>query len=199
MWPGKWVYLLFSLWLSVWGSEQTGSFPFIKFLNFCAHQVHSPRSSTVPFPRCSVMSAQRAMGETQSLSNQGLFPQLLTQGLGPEALPIPSPICEPLDGLAVSLGSASPSSSRCCGYSQALRFPGRHCSPFVGTGLQEEPWATLLGGTMTLPSFLATKAILGVSEDGLGDRTTPLGYLVNSHLTQGNRSSTRPHLLRPWS
>lgn len=160
----------------------------------CTKCIPQAAAQTVPFPRCSVMSSQRAMGETQSLSNQGLFPQLLTQGLGLEALPIPSPTCEPLDGLVVSLGSTSPSSSRCCGCSR-----GRHCSPFVGTGLQAEPWATLLGGTMTLPSFLATKAILGVSGDGLGDRTTPLGYLVNSHLTQGNRSSTHPHLLRPWS
>ena len=30
-------------------------------------------AQTVPFPRCSAMSAQRAMGETQRLSNQGLF------------------------------------------------------------------------------------------------------------------------------
>lgn len=48
------------------------------------------------------MSAQRATGETQSLSNQGLFSQLLTQGLGLEALPIPSPIGEPLDELVIS-------------------------------------------------------------------------------------------------
>lgn len=56
----------------------------------------------MPFPRFSVMSAQRATGETQSLSNQGLFSQLLTQGLGLEALPIPSPIGEPLDELVIS-------------------------------------------------------------------------------------------------
>lgn len=159
---------------------------------------HAP-AQTVPFPQRSVMSAQRAMGETQNLSKQGLFSQLLIQGLGLEALPIPSPICEPLDKLVISLGSTSPSSSRCCGCSWALRFLGKTLLTFCRDWISRRTLGCPYWGNND-PSFLPVKkGNIGVSGDGLGYRTAPLGYLVNSHLTQGNRSSVCPHLPRPWS
>ena len=118
-------------------------------------------AQTVPFPQCSAMSAQRAMGETQSLSNQGLFSQLLTQGLGLEAPPIPSPIGEPLDELVLSPGSTSPSSSRCCGCSPALRFLGKTLLTFWRDWISRRALGYTSWGNNDLYSLPVNKGNLG--------------------------------------
>lgn len=154
-----------------------------------------PQATAQTFPRCSVMSSQRAYGRDPEPLIQGLFPQLLTQGWGSEALPIPSPTCEPLDGLVVSLGKHIPIKL------SVLRvFSGKTLLAFCRDWTSSRALGYPSWGTMTLPFLPGNKGNLGGSpEMGSSDRTTPSATSLTHILLRGNRSSKHPHLLRPWS
>lgn len=133
----------------------------------------------------------RELWGRHSLSSQGLLSQLLAQGLGLKALPVPSP--RPVS-LWMNLSShvarsTSPSVLGVLGVLRLCGSWGRHCLPFLGVGFQGEPWATSLGGTRPLLQSYVQRQSGGLRR-WAEYRTAPLGYLVNSHLAQGVRSSS---------